>query len=123
MAQVSVKHMLRITATDTLNVVTTISTLLLYMDLVRMIYWTLTYCMDVYHIYVTAGVGIYVTSVEFKMNVVRLHEMRGAPLCPFLKCKYGECFPWVTQFNHLLGMAKIYPTNVWQTILHYTESV
>jgi len=44
------------------------------MDLVRMIYWTLTYCMDVYHIYVTAGVGIYVTSVKFKMNVVGLHE-------------------------------------------------
>ena len=30
--------------------------------------------MDVYHIYVTAGVGMYVTSVEFKMNVVGLHE-------------------------------------------------
>ena len=32
-----------ITATDTLNVVTTISTFLLYMDLVRMTYWTLKY--------------------------------------------------------------------------------
>ena len=47
MAHVSVQHML-ITATNILNVVTTISTLLLYMDLVRMTYWTLKYLVHIH---------------------------------------------------------------------------
>ena len=36
------------TATDTLNVVTIISTLLLYMNLVRMTYWTVKYLVHTY---------------------------------------------------------------------------
>jgi len=48
MAQVSVQHMLYTTATDTPNVVTIISTLLLYMNLVRMTYWTVKYLVHTY---------------------------------------------------------------------------
>jgi len=80
----------------------------------------MSYCMDVYHIYV---MGVYVTSVEFKMHVVGPHENVWSSTLSLSEMQVWGMPSVGNPINHLLGMAKIYPTNVWQTILHDTESV